>query len=204
MSYKDLIDNLVLMGAIKTSSVEAAFRFVKREDFVRPEHLAYASKDNPLPIGQGATISQPYTVAFMLEHLNCKKGHKVLDVGCGSGWTSGLLAHITGPNGSVYGVELLPDILEFGIHNLGKYNFSNATLYPAYKKLGLPKHGPYDRILVSAAAQELPNLLVKQLKPNGIMVIPIQNSICKISKTTDHTIEKTEFPGFVFVPLKSS
>ena len=159
------------------------------------EYSDEAYGDYPLPIGHGQTISQPYTVAYMLELLQPERGDRVLDVGSGSGWTAALLASIVGPDGRVWGTEIIPELVEFGRANLAKYNFKNATIERA-AGLGLPEHAPYDKILVSAAADDVPDSLLDQLAPGGIMVIPIKTSVWKITHT-----EREEHPGFAFVPL---
>ncbi|PIP86757.1 L-isoaspartyl protein carboxyl methyltransferase, partial [Candidatus Campbellbacteria bacterium CG22_combo_CG10-13_8_21_14_all_43_18] len=156
----------------------------------------------PLPIGEGQTISQPTVVAFMLELLELEEGQKVLDVGSGSGWTTALIRDIVGPSGEVYGLERQPNLVEFGRANLGKFNFRKAEIFQAKEGvLGYPERGPYDRILVSAAYDEIPQELIKQLKAGGIMVAPVRDSILKISKKSEDEIEKEGFQGFYFVPL---
>jgi len=178
-----------------------AFKTIDRKDFVLKEYENEAYGDYPLPIGFGQTISQPTTVAFMLELLQPKKGDKVLDVGSGSGWTTALLAQIVGKKGRVFGVEKIPQLISFGKENLAKYHFPNAEIRKAGKELGLRKKAPFDRILVSAAAQTIPQELVEQLKIGGIMVIPVNNDILRIKKVSDKEIKTQRFEGFVFVPL---
>lgn len=171
---------------------------IDRKDFILEQDKKFAYQDRPLSIGYQATISQPSTVYFMLDLLDIKKNNKVLDIGSGSGWTTALLAKKAK---QVYGTEIIPELVEFGRNNLKKYNFKNAKIVLA-KELGMPEKAPFDRILVSASAQELPKKLIKQLKIGGILVIPIKNSVWKIDKISKNKIRKKEFPGFVFVPLK--
>jgi protein-L-isoaspartate(D-aspartate) O-methyltransferase len=186
---------------LQTLGVEEAFRAIDRADFVSDDYIVEAYEDYPIPIGHGQTISQPTTVAFMLEKLDPQPSDNVLDVGCGSGWTTALVAHMVGEQGHVYGVELLPELVLFGQHNLKKYSFPHASIVQAGEKLGLADQGPFDRILVSAAAEELPDTLVDQLKEGGTMVIPVQDTIVRVQKGTNGKIKREEFPGFVFVPL---
>lgn len=160
-----------------------------------------AAVDAPLPIGYGQTISQPTTVEMMLGWLEPEPGNKVLDVGSGSGWTTALLAQLVGPTGMVYAVELIPELVEFGRQNVERLGIGNAKFYRTGKQLGLPKHAPYDRILVSAAAEELPKQLIEQLKPGGKLVVPVRNDILEIEKEKDGSYEQAVHPGFVFVPL---
>jgi protein-L-isoaspartate(D-aspartate) O-methyltransferase len=129
-----------------------------------------------------------------------KDGEIILDVGSGSGYTTALLAHMVGLDGFVFGVELVPDLVDKSKENLKKYAFQNITIVKALPPLGLAEYGPYDKILVSAASEEIPTELIDQLKPGGVMVIPVKNVIYKIRKTSDYVIEG-EFSGFIFVPL---
>jgi protein-L-isoaspartate(D-aspartate) O-methyltransferase len=157
-----------------------------------------------LPIGYGQTISQPLTVAIMLELLDPKKGQKILDVGSGSGWTTALLSYVVGEEGKVVALEIKKELVEFGKENADKYKFVEkgiAEFYEADGNKGFPKEAPYDRIIVSASAECVPNALKEQLKVGGKMVIPVQNSLWYMEKKSDNDFYKEEFRGFVFVPL---
>jgi len=201
-SKEKLVEYLVNTGVLKTQEIIKAFNEIDRADFVPKEYLNEAYEDHPLPIDRGQTISQPTTVALMLELLQPKVGDKILDIGAGSGWTTALLAQIVGSKGIVLGVEIVLELFELGRKNLEKYNFSNAEILQANEVVGLKKEAPFDKILVSAAGEELPQELVDQLKVGGRMVIPIKNSVWKIDKVSESEIKKDEYPGFVFVPLK--
>ena len=198
---KALIQHLIDLGALHTPNVIEAFSVVDRKDFVPLEYKELAYDDSPLPIGYGQTISQPYTVAFMFELLEPKKGEKILDVGSGSGWTTALLAHVVGPRGSIIGVELIPELAKFGSKNLAKYDFKHASIEQAGKELGKPKEAPFNKILVSAGGEEVPQELVDQLKIGGVMVIPILDAIWKVTKVSESETNVEKFEGFVFVPL---
>ncbi|MFY9457748.1 MAG: protein-L-isoaspartate O-methyltransferase [Candidatus Spechtbacterales bacterium] len=198
----EIIKKLVADGMLKTERIIEAFRKIDRADFVVDEYRGEAYGDYPLPIGYGQTISQPSTVAFMFELLQPQEGEKILDVGSGSAWTTALLAEIVGPGGRVFGLELVPELVKFGSENLSKYNFSHAEVRQASDVLGLPKEAPFDKVLVSAAGEDLPQELIGQVKIGGRMVIPVQNSILKIDKISDAQTKSEEFSGFVFVPLK--
>ena len=182
--------------------IKQAFENVNRADFVAARYCSQVDIDAPLPIGYSQTISQPTTVKMMLEWLDTKPGEKVLDVGSGSGWTTALLSDIVGSNGKVYAVERVPELKKFGEQNCQKVGLQNVKFYLAEKDiLGLPTYAPYDKILVSASADNLPQELVEQLKIGGKIVIPIGNSIFEISKKSAKDIETIEHYGFVFVPL---
>lgn len=198
---KQLIHNLKEAGVLHTGRISEAFSKVDRKDFVLPEYQDEAYADYPLPIGHGQTISQPYTVAFMLELLEPKQGEKILDLGSGSGWTTALLAHIVGSQGRVYGLERIPELVLLGKRNLKKYSFAQATILQAEKELGLAREAPFDRILASAAAKELPQELIQQLKIGGTLVIPVQGDILKVRKISDAETDIQKFEGFRFVPL---
>ncbi len=198
---EDLIRELKQLGVLRSKIIIEAFQKVDRKDFVTLEYIEFVYENEPLPIGHGQTISQPYTVAFMLELLESREGQKILDVGSGSGWTTALLAHIVGPKGRVYGTELIPELVDFGKRNLANYHFPKASIEQAGDVVGLPQKAPFDRILVSAAATTLPQELVGQLAPDGILIIPVGNDIIKVKKTSGKDIKKETFPGFIFVPL---
>ena len=153
-----------------------------------------------MPLGWGQTISQPYTVAFMLDLLDVQPGDSILDIGSGSGWTTALLATLTGSAGSVHGLERISVLVEFGTSNLAKYSFPQAHITVAAADLGTPGK-EYDRILVSAASEELPKELILQLKTGGVLVIPVDSSILKITKTSLEDTDTEEHYGFTFVPL---
>jgi len=173
---------------------------VDRAGFVQPSLIDRAYENYPLPLGWAQTISQPYTVAFMLDLLDVRLGDSVLDIGSGSGWTTTLLANLTGNEGSVLGLERISTLVEFGASNLAKYSFSYAQIAASGKLLGNPEN-LYNKILVSAASNELPKELILQLKIGGVMVIPVENSILKITKIAEEEIETETHYGFVFVPL---
>lgn len=184
------------------TTIDEAFQIIKRVNFLPGRVREYSLQDTPLQIGFGQTSSQPSTVRQMLHWLDVRPGQKVLDVGSGSGWTSALLATLVGTAGSVYAVERIPELLAFGRDNCKQLDIKNVSFYPPEEEFGLPSEAPYHRILVSAAADSLPRSLVGQLKPNGKLVIPVQNNILEITKLPDGTLDTVMHPGFVFVPLK--
>lgn len=179
-----------------------AFAETPREAFLPEDQRARAAYDGPLPLGFGQTSSQPSTVEAMLRLLDVRPGQRVLDVGSGSGWTTALLARLTGPTGRVLGVELEPDLVDFGSHNLERAGVPWASIHEATPGiLGLPGAAPYHRILASAMARELPADLVAQLHTGGVMVIPVAGTMLRVSASM-RGLGVTRHGPYRFVPLR--
>lgn len=182
-------------------TIDEAFQKIDRADFLPDDVKDQAHIDAPIPIGFGQTNSQPTTVRLMLEWLQPRSGDKILDVGSGSGWTTALLASLVGSRGQVFGVERVPELAEFGADNARRAGIKRVNFFVAGRAFGLPQYAPYDRILVGAAASELPMGLINQLKVGGRLVIPVNGSIEVIDKTSANDFEQVRHPGFAFVPL---
>lgn len=199
-----LVDDLIKEGWLKTPRIIEAFRKIKREDFLPKDAKNLAELNEALPIGFGQTISQPLVVAFMLELLQPQKGEKILDIGSGSGWTSALLAEITGKKGKVIAIEIIPELKEFGETNAAKYGFIEkgiAEFIFGDGSRGYEKETHYDKILASASAREIPKEWKEQLKIGGRIVVPVMNSIRLLIKESETEFEEFGYPGFAFVPL---
>ena len=201
-----LVKHLQKVGVLKTPGIIEAFQKNDRVLFVPVNLKDDAYEDIPLPIGHNQTISQPYTVAFMMELLSPVAGQKVLDIGFGSGWTTAILASIVGERGRVWGLEIDPEIYEFGRGNLHRYKFTNIVLLNQSGWGGLADYAPFDRILVSAAApKRVPAALKEQLSIGGRLVIPVAGdfgqSIQVWRKIDKNKFEKADYPGFAFVPF---
>ncbi|MBI2474239.1 MAG: methyltransferase domain-containing protein [Candidatus Taylorbacteria bacterium] len=186
---------------LQNDLIRRAFSEIDRADFVTEDYKVEAYEDYALPTIKGQTISQPTTVAFMLELLDPKEGHQILDLGTGSAWTTALLSNIVGPKGKVEGLEIVPELVELGQANLKKSGCKNAEISQAKQGIIGKPGRKFDRILVSASGEELPNDLLKQLKDGGIMVVPVKESIWRIVKSGE-SYESKEYPGFIFVPLR--
>lgn len=204
-----LSNKLIHNGYLQTDLIIDAFSEISRSEFLPKEFQKEADADVALPIGYGQTISQPTVVAFMMELLDPARGHKILDVGSGSGWTSALLSYIVGSQGKVVAIELREKLKEIGESNADKFGFVRkgiASFHAGDGSKGFSEEAPYDRILVSAGAEEVPEELKRQLKVGGKMVIPIspRSSIMYIERKSDDEFYKEEYPGFVFVPLITS
>jgi protein-L-isoaspartate(D-aspartate) O-methyltransferase len=183
-------------------AVSAAFEAMPRAGFLPRHQWRHAAFDGPLDIGHGQTCSQPRTVAAMLRLLAVRPGDRVLDVGAGSGWTTALLAHLTGPRGRVLGVELEPELVDFGTRNLDALHLPWAGIHEARPgTLGLPDAAPYHRILVSAEPRALPDELVDQLHSGGVMVIPVAGTMLRVARSM-RGVQVTRHGSYRFVPLR--
>lgn len=181
--------------------IEQAFQAVPREQFLPAPARPFASEDLPIKIGYGQTNSQPSTVFRMLTWLDPQIGQKILDVGSGSGWTTGLLAWLSGPSGHVFAVERIPELVKLGRDNCAALGVKGVSFHQAGKQLGLARHAPYDRILVSASSNTLPEQLIAQLRPGGRMVVPVGSSILVITRGIRGVLAITIHHGYAFVPL---
>ncbi len=187
--------------------IKKAFLNVKRELFV-PQHLQQSAYiDEALPIGFGQTISQPSTIAIMLEMLELQEGQKVLEVGSGCGYVLALLSEIVGEKGKVFGIEIVRELLPIAEKNLKAQGSKNVSLSAGDGSLGLQEQAQFDRILVSAACPFVPKPLFDQLAEKGIAVAPVGDKftqeIQQMKKVQGKPMKK-EYPGtfFAFVPLK--
>jgi len=195
MQRDELLTELVDEKILKTKAVIDAFNKVPREDFVPAEYKKHAYTNEPLPIGHGQTISQPLTVAVMTELLEAKKGHKILEVGTGSGYQAAILSEIVGTVGKIITTEIIPELFEFAKKNLARYK--NVNVLNIDGSLGYP--GKYDRIIVAASAPSVPKPLIEQLKEGGRLVIPVEDRMMLIEK--NGKIKETFIGYYAFVPL---
>lgn len=203
------ISDLIKQGVLKTPRIVDAFKKIDRADFVLPELKEQSYINEPLSIGRGQTISQPYTVAFMIELLQPEPGNKIFEIGFGSGWQTAILAYIVSQDGNqnlgkVYAVERIPELFRFGRKNVAKYGFIKNGVVKVIggdATKGLKRHAPFDRIIAAASAKAIPEEWLKELKIGGRLVAPVKESIWLYIKKSQKEFEKKEYPGFVFVPL---
>jgi len=199
-----LVDQLIEEKILRTPTIIEAFRRMPRRHFLPDEEQVNDELNVPLPIGRGQTNSQPLTVAFMLELLQPQAGDRVLDIGSGSGWTAALLSTIVGPQGQVYGIERIEELVEFGQANIDKLGLSNVSLRHGDGATGDSDHGPFQRIHVAAAAAEVPEDLKNQLAVGGRLVIPVgigRQFVALLERVGPSEFHQKEYPGFSFVPL---
>lgn len=197
---KKLVDLIRLKG-IKDERVLSAIETLPRHFFFDSGFLEFAYEDKAFPIGEGQTISQPYTVAFQSELLDVRKGDKVLEIGTGSGYQAGILFHM---GAKVYSVERQKPLFVKAKEMLPKIGCL-VKVYFGDGYNGLPAFAPFDRILVTAGAPYIPQLLIDQLKPGGKMVIPVNEGdnqiMTLVVKKEDGTLDITAHGFFKFVPL---
>jgi protein-L-isoaspartate(D-aspartate) O-methyltransferase len=188
-------------GAVDAAAAMAA---VPRSGFLPQSQRRHAALDLPLPIGAGQTCSQPSTVRTMLDQLDVRPGHHVLDVGAGSGWTTALLAWLVGPGGTVIGVELEPSLARWGGRHVAAAGMPWARVEQAVPGvLGRPQEAPYDRILVSAEADAVPAELERQLAEGGAMVLPVRGRLLLLrARAPGRPREVVRLGPYLFVPLR--
>ncbi len=205
--YKTLRENMIqeqiISRGIRDKRVLDALRKVPRHIFVDNSYKNSAYNDGPLPIGYGQTISQPYIVALMTESLNLSGNEKVMEIGTGSGYQVAVLAEIAK---EVYTVEIITQLYKKNMKLLAKYKNIKMSNHDGY--LGWEENSPYDRIIVTAAPDHIPQPFIEQLKDGGIMVIPVGHStwnqvLYKIIKHGSR-LEKINLCGVSFVPLTRS
>lgn len=187
---------------VNNRAVLKSMRTVKRHLFVPDNVVSAAYTDRPLPIGYGQTISQPYIVAYMTEIINPKPEHKVLEIGTGSGYQAAVLAEIVK---DVYTIEIVPELGKAATARLEKLGYDNVHVKVSDGYFGWPEHGPYDAIVVTAAAEFVPPPLLEQLKEGGKIIIPIgspymNQSLMLVEKKGEKVTTKNLMP-VMFVPF---
>lgn len=187
---------------VRDERVLIAMGEVAREEFVDPVDLDRAYSDRPLPIGEGQTISQPYVVALMLEALELQPDDRLLEIGAGCGYAAAVAGRICA---RVVGVERIAGLARDAETRLRRVGFDNVIVVEGDGTLGWPAEAPYDAILVSAGAPEMPSALVDQLAPGGRIVIPVGRSgfgqQLVRARRVGEGIEYDDLGGVAFVPL---
>jgi protein-L-isoaspartate(D-aspartate) O-methyltransferase len=199
---KALVRHLLRSGYISKPGVVKAMENVPRHLFVPENMQKYAYEDCPLEIGFGQTISAPHMVGIMIENLEIREGQKILEVGTGLGYHSGVVSSLLGESGHVYTIEYHSELAEKARENLKDYQ--NVTVIFGDGSKGLKEYAPYDRILVTCAAPDIPELLIEQLKDNGKILIPIGERFMQeliLLEKKNSKISKRNLGGCMFVPL---
>ena len=201
-------------GVLRSPSVIKSLKQVSRELFLPQHSLEHASIDAPLPIGRGQTVSAPHMVAIMNEALELKLGHNVLELGTGCGWHAATIGEIVASkdssrsdHGHVYTMEIVEELAKRARENVLRHGFGDrVTVIQGDGSLGYPAQSPYDRIVVTAAAPDIPPPLVEQLKIGGLLIIPVGNvhsfqSLIRVRKKTSGSLIREKLGGVAFVPL---
>jgi protein-L-isoaspartate(D-aspartate) O-methyltransferase len=194
MNNDDLVEALKSEGYAR--KIIEAFAHVRRENFVPQEYKERSYENTALPIGHGQTISQPSTIAFMLSQLKMKQGQKILEIGSGCGYVLALMSAMT-KYSSIIGVERVEELVELSRQLI---NSTQVEIIHANGFHGLKERAPFDRILVSAAADHVNHEIIAQLFDGGICVMPVKDSIHVIRRKGKSFLEK-KYPGYAFVPL---
>ena len=211
--WEELIQKLVRNGILRSPDVIEALRRVPREPFLPEPVKSSAAMDCPLPIGSGQTASAPHMVSIMDEALELEVGHKVLEVGGGSGWHASTIAEIVAPSdiskeswGHVYTIERIAELAAFAKHNIIEAGYGDrVTVINQDGTVGYPEEAPYDRILVAAAGPTVPKPLIDQLKDRGVLLVPVggvqyYQTLVRVRKKGE-TIVEENLGGVAFVPL---
>ncbi len=187
-----MVETQLRRRGISDPRVLAAFQDVPRELFVPLARQDQAFDDNPLPIGHEQTISQPFIVAYMVEYLDVRADHRVLDIGAGSGYQTAILARLAD---HVYAIERLPELTARAAAALADLNVTNVTLTTGDGSVGLPAHAPYDRIIAGAAGPDIPAEWIDQLADGGRIVAPIGpagvQTVVLLKKRGNHIVRES-------------
>jgi len=190
------------LAAFNPPVMEAMAR-VPRQEFVPPDEISYAWLNVPLPIGHRQTISQPFIVALMTNLLQPKPDDIILEVGTGSGYQAAVLSALVR---KIYSVELEPELARDAADRLKRLGYENVTVRAGDGAEGWPEYAPFDGIIVTAGAPDVPPALIEQLRVGGRMVIPVNSGVAQelivIRKTEDGDIEKSDVLPVSFVPLR--
>ena len=198
-----MVEDQIKRRGVEDKLVLKAIQKVEREKFVPEKYRDLAYTDGPLPIGHKQTISQPYIVAYMTEQLHLKKEHTVLEIGTGSGYQAAILGEIAK---EVYTIEIIPELAASAGSLLKKLNYKNIDVRTGDGYKGWPEKAPFDRIIVTAAPEEIPEVLVDQLANNGRMILPVgENELSQylwvIKKNKKGVVTKEQILPVRFVPM---
>jgi protein-L-isoaspartate(D-aspartate) O-methyltransferase len=198
-----MVERQLKARGIRDPSVLAAMLEVPREEFIPSELAGHAYDDNPLPIGEGQTISQPYMVAYMTEALEPTPVDRVLEIGTGSGYAAAVLSRVVAEVHSVERISVLADEARARLAGLG---YANIHVHLGDGSLGWPEHAPYDAIVVTAGAPKVPQPLLDQLSIGGRLVVPVGpdprlQTLVRVRRVAETEFRREDHFGVMFVPL---
>ena len=198
-----MVDRQIRARGVNSKPVLAAMRRIPREKFIPEDLHPMAYHDSPLPIGACQTISQPYIVALMIDSLELQGGEKVLEIGTGSGYAAAVLAEIAG---EVYTIERVDELATNAAALLADCGYTNVTVVRGDGTLGLPEQAPFDAIVVTAGAPDIPESLQRQLKIGGRLVIPVGRhrdlqELLRVTRISEAQFECEDLTAVRFVPL---
>ncbi len=196
-----MVETQIVARGVRDPRVLAAMRKVPRHLFVDAAQRAEAYEDHPLPIPGNQTISQPYIVALMTELLELKPSSRVLEIGTGSGYQSAVLAELAR---EVYTIEIVPELARLAATRLKEQGHANVTAREGDGYRGWPEHAPFDAVIVTAAPERIPQPLLDQLAPGGVMVIPVGGFFQELKvfrKSADGRIVEKDILPVRFVPM---
>ena len=198
-----MVDRQIAARGLHDPALLAAFRAVPREEFINPSYAGYAYQDSPLPIESGQTISQPYIVALTIDAAGIGKGDKVLEVGAGSGYAAAVIGQIAD---QVIAIERHPELVRLADARMKRLGYDKVRIVEGDGTLGWPEEAPFDAIVAAASGSHVPKSWIEQLKPGGRIVVPLGHpgsvqSLVKVTKREDGTLERVDLGGVRFVPL---
>ena len=204
MNSNEELIKLLLDRGYADKRIAEAMRKADRKAFVPANYWPDAYEDHPLPIGFGQTISAPGVVAFMSKSLDVKEGHRVLEIGAGSGWQAAILGLLVGKKGHVASIERVPELAVRANENLKKVGLGNAVVVQGDGTLGCPEKAPFDRIIVTAAGPQIPPPLLEQLADGGKLIMPTGGSFAQelvLATKRKGKIDIKPIMSVIFVPL---
>lgn len=198
---EQLINEILIPGGVTDSAVLSAIRNTPRHEFVAEKHRPEAYFDRALPIGSSQTISSPYIVAIMTQELKVKPEHKVLEIGTGSGYQAAVLSPLVK---EVYSIEIVPELGNHAKKVLNSLGYKNVFTKVGDGFLGWPEHAPFDRIIVTCSPEDVPQPLIDQLAPDGLIVVPVgerYQQMLYLMRKKDGKLEKEALRPTLFVPM---
>jgi len=198
-----MVSEQIASRAVRNPDVLRVMRATPRHLFVPIAIRSMAYEDHPLPLGYGATISQPYIVALMTQLLRPNQGQRALEIGTGSGYQAAILAQLVR---HVYTIEIVPELAQSAARTLRELGYSNITVRQGDGYKGWPEEAPFDAIIITAAPLELPRTLIEQLSKGGRLVAPVgsmwQQDLILIEKKADGSITRRSAGAVNFVPMR--